>query len=318
MQTYQIENDFLVVEVLDYGATITSIYVKKYDTDVVLGFFDVEKYKNEGKYIGQTVGRVANRIANGTFTLEDETYQLDINNDPNCLHGGINGLDTKMFKIIKESDRISCFYTMNDMDDGFPGDLDIIIHYILVDNGLEVRFEATTNKTTLCSLTNHSYFNLAGKGTIENHELYINADKVGEIDENGLTLETTFDVENTPFNFKKFKDIKTALASMHPQILLGKGLDHNYCLNTSGMRHKASLRMDDRLMKVYTDMENMHIYTGNFLHNQVGKNNETYIPRSGICFESQAYPNSINYENHNSPILKPKQKYVHRIRFVYE
>lgn len=318
METYKVENDHLMIEVLDYGATLTSLYVKKYETDVVLGFYNVEKYQNEGKYIGQTIGRVANRIALGEFVLDDVKYNIKPNNGPNLLHGGENGLDNKIFKIIKENNQISCYYTMEDMEDGFPGKIDIIVKYTLNDNALEISYEAKSDKNTLCSLTNHSFFNLLGQGSIEDHELMVNADRVGTIDEDGLTLNETFSVENTPFNFLDLKEIKQTLVSNHPQILLGKGLDHNFCLNSTGFKHKATLKINDRKMKVYTDLVNMHVYSGNYLDNQLGKNNIVYSPRSGICFETQEYPNSINLTDHDKPILLANKKYTKRTKFVFE
>ena len=318
MKTYTIENDYIIAKICNYGATLTSLYVKKYNVDVVLGFNDLKKYKNEGKYFGQTIGRMSNRIKDGTFLLDNVQYNLELNdNDINNLHSGSNGLHTKLFKVIQEEKKISCYYTLKDKEDGFPGALDVIVIYELDDNSLNITMNAKAYDNTICSLTNHSYFNLKGNGNIEDHYLWINADYIGELSDTYVTTNKKLNLVNLPMNFNEPQLIKSVVNNNHPQILLAKGLDHNYCLNGEGFALKAILSYLDREMKIYTDRSNMHVYTGNYFDGQVGKNEEVYYPRSGIAFETQEYPNSINYLINKKPILLKDDTYTNVVKFEF-
>ena len=318
MKLYVIENDYIIAKICDFGATLTSLYIKKYDTDVVLGFNDLNKYENEGKYFGQTIGRMSNRIKDGAFKLDNKEYKLEINdNGINNLHSGSNGLHTRYFKVIQEESKVSCYYTLEDQEDGFPGKLDVIVIYELIDNSLKISMSAKAHANTICSLTNHSYFNLKGKGTIEDHYLWIDANTIGELNDNGVTTTNRLDVVNTPFNFKEPKLIKDALNIDHPQILSAKGIDHNYCFNKDGYKCKAILSYEDRIMKMYTNMNNMHCYTGNYFEGQIGKNDIVYNPRSGIAFENQEYPNSINYNEYKQPILLKDETFENITTFEF-
>ena len=318
MKLYEIENEYIKAKVCDYGATLQSLYIKSFKTDVVLGFNQLSKYKDEGKYFGQTIGRISNRIQGGKFTFNNIDYQLELNdNNINNLHSGDSGLHTKYFKVIQEETKISCYYTLQDKEEGLPGILDIIVIYELIDNRLKITMKGIAQTNTLCSLTNHSYFNLKGTNTIEDHNLWIDANSFGELDNTGVTLDNQIDVTNTPFDFREPKLIKPSLDSDHPQILSAKGLDHNYCLNNNGYNCKAILTYLNREMKVYTNMNNMHVYSGNYFENQIGKQEEIYKPRAAIAFETQEYPNAINYNKDKKPLLNKGEVYINIVTLEF-
>lgn len=317
MNSYFLENEFLKAKLTDYGATLVSLVVKNCNIDVVLGFDDLNQYCNEGKYIGQTIGRVCNRIGKGRFELNNQTYITAINSGPNSLHGGRKGFDTKTFEATAINDGYRFTYCSKDMEEGYPGDLCLQVDYLLKGQGLEVHFEATSTKDTVCSFTNHAFFNLKGKGTITDHTVWIDADYIGEIDKDGLSLPQLMLVDNTPFDFRVPAILQDKIQVAHPQLINGNGYDHNYVFNTKGYGLKASLSYDQLLMRVYTDYNHMHLYSGNYLGNQIGKNQQNYESRCGICFETQHYPNAINYEQFEKPILRKGETYRKQTRFEF-
>lgn len=317
MKLYTLENEYLKVKLLDYGATLVSLVVKQKNVDVVLGFDELDKYQNEGKYIGQTIGRVCNRIAKGQYHLNGKKYTCKVNNGPNSLHGGEFGFDTKEFKVESIEDGYLMTYTSPDNEEGYQGELVLAVEYKLVDKGLDVTFKANTTKDTICSITNHAFFNLNGTGSILNHKVWIDADYIGEVDEDGLTLPRLMEVTGTPFDFRRAIEVGYRIEEKHSQLLNGNGYDHNYVFNKDGYKLKASLEANNILMNVYTDYMNMHLYSGNYLENQVGKNGEVYHPRNGICFETQLYPNAINYPCFIQPILRKEDTYLHKTRFEF-
>lgn len=318
MNTTIIENAYLKATILDYGATLVSLIVKEKDVDVVLGFYDFEKYKHEGEYLGQTIGRVCNRIAKGKFTLNGVDYTLPVNNGSNSLHGGNAGFNKKYFEVLTTTnDSVTMRHVSEDQDQGYPGELTLDVTYRLIENRLEITFDATTTKDTLASFTNHAFFNLNGKGTALQQQVWIDADQIGKVDEEGQTLQEHMDVLGTPFDFTKETEINTQIIKSHDQLTKGNGFDHNYCLNKKGYALKASLANDTLKMNVYTDHDHMHFYTGNYLTHQQGKHENIYAPRDGVCFETQYYPNAINYSDEVSPILKKDGHYHHVTAFEF-
>lgn len=315
---YTLENDYMTIKVCDYGATLVSVILKNDGhTNVVLGFDDVLGYELSDTCMGQTIGRCANRIEKGIFKLNGVQYNIPINNNGNSLHGGINGFNHHFFKIKEINNRLECYYTSNDGEEGFPGTLEMFVTYSLNGNKLEIEYNAESDKDTVCSLTNHSYFNLKGFGTVLDHELWVDANKVGNVDSNGLSLESTFDVTDTPFDFREFKKIEDQIYIANEQLTKGNGYDHNFCLNGNGVRKVASLKYNKLQMNVYTDLNNMQIYTANYMNEDKGRNNTKYNPRDGIAFETQYYPNAINYNRFTKPILKRSDIYNNKTIFEF-
>ncbi len=307
------------VKIMNYGATITNLIVPdKNGTagDVVLGFDSLEGYLQKGNpYFGCIVGRYANRIANGKFTLDGKTYTLAQNNDGNSLHGGLKGFD-KVIWDVKESDsnHIVFHYLSKDMEEGYPGNLDVTVTYSLsADNELKIDYSATTDKATPLNLTNHAYFNLsAGKdSTILDHELQIDANKFSEVNASLIPTGKLPDVKNTPMDFTSSKKVGQDISKVEG------GFDHNWVLNKKGnagfdkvatLYHAAS----GRLMDVYTTQPGIQFYSGNFLDGTLsGKNGQKYVKHAALCLETQHFPDSPNQPFFPNTILKPGETYHH-------
>ena len=318
---YIIENDYLKIKVLDYGATLVSLFVKDMNKDVVLGFDDIDGYQNRVEYMGATIGRVCNRIGKGKYSINNQEYQLAINNNGNCLHGGIDGFNNQIFDVKIENDYIELSYLSKDKQENFNGNVNVKIRYTLRENCLDYSYEATSDQDTILSICNHAFFNLDGydNDSILNQKVWINSDKIGIVDENGLTLKQVMDVKDTAFDFTVEKRIGKDINSLHDQIGKGNGYDHNFILNNQKYEEVAYLKNDYCKMSVLTDLNNMHLYSANYLAgNHNGKNGCSMPKRSSICFETQYYPNAINYDGFIKPILKKNETMSHMTTFKFE
>lgn len=305
---------------MSYGATIASIYDKKLLREMVLGFDDDQNYTISDKYFGCTVGRVANRISNGRFVLNNQEYLLAVNNGPNHLHGGIIGFDKKIFECIAEDNSVECTFFSVAMEEGYPGNLEVKIFYTLIENQLHIQTRCLSDTDTLVNLTNHTYFNLnQKKESIANHRLTIMANRFYPVDEFGCTFNQPFQVKKTPFDFTKEKSIADCLNSDHPQILSARGLDHHFEVCGVGFRLAARLSVSDTALNIYTDKPGVHVYTGNYLDGKdTGFENTVYHKHSGICFEAQYVADSINFDSTIAPILRAGQIQEHKTVFEFE
>ena len=315
------------VSISDYGALVTSLLVPDRDgklEDVVLGYETVDDYIKDSPYFGAVVGRYGNRIAKGSFTLDGKTYdKLAINNEPNHLHGGLKGFDKVVWKAkpfeTENGPALELTYRSVDGEEGYPGNLDVKITYMLGnDNTLAVNYEATTDKATPINLTQHSYFNLAGQGNgdILKHEVMLNADGFTPVDETLIPTGEIKPVEGTPFDFRKPTAIGARVDdTSDEQIKFGGGYDHNFVLNKEGTKDATlAARVTEpttgRMMEVYTTEPGVQFYVGNFLDGSLtGKGGKVYQKRYGFCLETQHYPDSPNQPNFPSTILKPGEKY---------
>ena len=321
------------VTVITYGGIITEIITPDSEgnmKNVTLGFDSLQQYEKENPFFGALVGRYGNRIAKGKFSLEGVDYTLAKNNGENSLHGGLMGFDKVVWKVeeVKESDlfvSLKLSYLSKDMEEGFPGNLKTTVTYTLnKDNSLDVLYEATTDKTTIVNLTQHSYFNLSGNFSelILDHEVEIDADKFVPVDPTLIPIGDLASVENSPFDFRKMRFIGDAINADNEQIKLGVGYDHCWVLNSQekGYRSvaKAYHAESGRLMEVLTDQPGMQLYTGNFLDGTLPvPGGGTYAKRSGLCFETQHYPDSPNQPQFPSTILKPGKKYITKTTFKF-
>lgn len=319
VELYVLENDYLKVEVMNLGACLVSIVDKDTQKDILLGFDSVEGYlDNRGAYIGMIVGRSANRIAKGQFKLNDIVYNVPVNNGPNSLHGGLDGVSYRLYDCLEsDNNHIVLSYDSCAMEEGYPGNLHIEITYRLNKNELEMIMSGLSDADTIFNLTNHAYFNLTGEDTILDHELKIPASRVSLVDSDGLTLDEVISVENTAFDFTTSKKIRDNLVLSHPNIETALGYDHNYVYETMDEKVMAELTSDSLHLIVTSDLPGIHVYSGNYLDDSViGKHNKRYQQRAGICFECQYYPNAINYEKYIQPILKANEKQSHFIRYT--
>ncbi|MEG8946930.1 aldose epimerase family protein [Rosettibacter firmus] len=321
------------VKIINYGATIVSLTAPdkngKYE-DVVMGYDKLEDYINGSSYFGCIVGRYGNRINKGKFQLDGKEYQLTINDGENHLHGGTIGFNKVLWTaepIYSDTlQAIKLTYLSKDGEQGYPGNLNIEVTYSLTDdNELIIDYSATTDKPTIVNPTHHSYFNLSGsfENTILDHELFIDADYITPVNNQLIPTGELMKVDGTPFDFKTFHKIGERINEQHEQLIFGKGYDHNWVLNNYNgkVRKVAELYepTSGRLMEVLTDQPGMQFYSGNFLNETIkGKKGTVYNYRTGLCLETQFYPDSPNHKNFPSAVLKPGEKYTQRTIYHFK
>ena len=313
------------VAITNYGGAVVSIKVPDRNGklgDVVLGYDSVDGYVNDKSYLGAIIGRYGNRIGHAQFSLDGKTYTLANNNGENSLHGGIKGFNKAVWKAreasTKDEQRLELTYLSKDGEEGFPGNLEVTVIYTLTDaNALQIAYSATTNKTTVVNLTNHSYFNLAGPGSgdILGHVLMIDADQLTPVDSGLIPTGVLRDVAGTPFDFRKPTAIGARIEQNDEQLKLGGGYDHNFVLRHKGKGvHSFAARVVEptsgRVVEVWTTEPGVQFYTGNFLDGKTaGKGGVSYTKRSAFCLETQHFPDSPNQPNFPSVVLKPGGRY---------
>jgi aldose 1-epimerase len=324
VQIYTLKNaQGMEARITNYGGIVVSLKVPDRNGvlgEIVLGHDSVEGYLNS-PYFGAIIGRYGNRIGNGQFTLQRINYSLAKNNGPNHLHGGIKGFDKVVWlaKPLKsaEGEGLSLTYVSADGEEGYPGALTAKVVYTLTpDNALRIDYEATTDKPTVVNLTNHSYFNLkdAGATTILDHVLMINADRYTPV---GATLIPTGQlaaVEGTPFDFRKPTAIGARIDGSHEQLKFGLGYDHNFVLNRGAEPMIVAATVFEpstgRHMEVLTTEPGLQFYSGNFLDGKItGRGGTVYQKRSGLCLETQHFPDSPNKQQFPTTVLEPGQTY---------
>ena len=305
-------------KVIPYGATLTELWMPDRSGkmgDVVLGFDDLQGYLGKHPWFGATVGRVANRIAKGRFTLDGKEYSLEINDPPNNLHSGSHDLSRVVWKVeaLREPDAAAVRFTYDspDGDEGFPGDLTVSVTYRLTNNDeLKLEYSATTDKATPISMTNHSYFNLGGGADILGETMYLAADSYTPVDSTLIPTGEIAPVKGTPLDFTHPATIGAQIAGMKGE---PGGFDHNLVLGEPGKFKLAARVMDPpsgRQMEVWTTEPGLQFYSGNFLDGTIrGKKGVAYGKHAALCLETQHYPDSVNRPNFPSVILRPGKTY---------
>ncbi len=309
------------VAITNYGGIVQAIRVPDKNGkmgDIVMGFDSIDGYLSTHPYFGAIIGRYGNRIAKGKFSIDSVEYSLATNNGQNHLHGGVKGFDKVLWDAeIIEGDNgevLSLDYISENMEEGYPGNLNVNVQYELDSkNQLKITYKAKTNKATHINLTNHSYFNLKGSGDILSHELMVNADNYTPVDSTLIPTGEIANVKGTPFDFAKPTAIGTHINDENEQIKFGGGFDHNYVLNTHTIKDviaKVFEPTTGRVIEVFTSEPGVQFYTGNFLDGTIkGKGELTYNYRSGLCLETQHFPDSPNKSNFPSTLLKPGEDY---------
>ena len=306
------------VKVSDYGAVLVQLLVPDQDgqiQDVVLGYDNVKGYEEDGVFFGAAVGRVANRIGGGEFTLNGKTYCLTQNNGENTLHGGRDFYNKRLWKVVEtDENHVKFMLRSPDGDQGFPGNVDISITYVLTEeNEVRICYHAISDQDTLLNMTNHSYFNLSGhaSGTVLDQKVMIDADAYTRADAASIPTGELIPVENTPMDFRNMKLIGQDIEEKYEALILGNGYDHNWVLNGNGMRKVAAMRSDKTGigMEVYTDLPGMQFYTANFLNGEKGKNGAVYQMRHAACFETQYFPDAVHKMHFEGPVLKAGESY---------
>ncbi|TDD80065.1 aldose epimerase family protein [Actinomadura rubrisoli] len=315
------------VRILTYGGIVQMLESPDQhgrSTNVVLGFATLKDYvdKNGGPYFGALIGRYANRIAQGRFTLDGKTYQLAVNNGPNSLHGGLKGFNTKVWKArpVKTDGGVGLrlAYTSADGEENYPGTLTTTVTYTLTrGNELRVGYHATTDKATVVNLTNHSYFNLAGEGTGDTygHRMQINASRYTPVDDTLIPTGRLAPVKGTPFDFTRPHAIGERIRANDPQLLIGHGYDHNFVIDQDrpGRLTKAARVTEPgsgRVLEVSTTEPGIQFYSGNFLDGSlIGTSGRAYRQGDGFALETQHYPDSPNHPSFPSTVLRPGQTF---------
>ncbi len=324
----------LEARITNYGGIVTSLKTPDRDghfTDVVLGFDRLEDYLKGHPYFGALIGRYGNRIAHGNFSLHGRDYKLATNNGANALHGGIKGFDKVRWhvaaaEVVADEPTLTLTYVSADGEEGYPGTLSVQAVYVLTDyNALTLKFTAKTDQPTVCNLTHHSYFNLAGAGDVLHHVVHINADQFTPVDSGLIPTGELRRVAKTPFDFRAPTPIGLRINQDEEQLKLGHGYDHNFVLEKMGSRPvELSLAanvyepLTGRTMEVWTTEPGVQFYTGNFLDGTLtGKGGWKYQARHGFCFEPQHFPDAPNQPAFPSTELKPGEIYTHTTSYKF-
>ncbi len=310
------------VSITNYGGRVVSLFVPDKDnklTDVVLGYDTIGAYRKEGEpFFGALIGRYGNRIGKGKFTLEGKSYQLQLNDGVNTLHGGKDGFFSKVWDAKQDGQKLELTYVSQDGEAGYPGKLEVKVVYTWTDeNALVIDYTATTDKATVVNLTNHAYFNLSGEGSasILDHELMIAADAITPVDSTLIPTGILQPVKGTPFDFNVAKAIGKDIENKgDEQLAFGKGYDHNFALKAVGTtKPVATVKspVSGITMEVYTIEPGLQFYSGNFMtgKDKDGKGEKSYPHRSAFCLETQHFPDAPNHANFASTVLKPGQTY---------
>jgi len=323
----------MTVKVLDYGGIITELHVpdrKGFYGDVVLGFDSLEQYEQRHPYFGAIVGRYANRVAGGKFTVDGVEYSLIQNSDDHHLHGGEVGFDKVIWQASTGGNEGETFirlsYLSTDGEEGYPGNLAVEVTYTLKeDNDLKVGYRAVTDKKTIVNLTQHTYFNLsAGKQRdILSHDLQINADRILELDRSNIPTGRVIAVDESPFDFRTLKPLGQEIEYPHEQLQIGNGYDHLWVLGSVPCNKLCGVavlqdRLSGRKLQVSTTEPGLQLYTANHFDPAIiGKQSVPYGPRAGLCLETQKFPNSPNQPNFPTALLNPGEEFCSETVFSF-
>ncbi|MGZ5199310.1 MAG: aldose epimerase family protein [Telluria sp.] len=316
----------MVAKILTLGGIVHEIHAPDRDgkfEDVVLGLDTVGDYRNKSPYFGALVGRYGNRIARGRFQLDGQTIQLVTNDGRNHLHGGEVGFDKVLWQASDDGRALTLTYRSRDGEQGYPGNLDAtVVHELNDDNELVVRFHAVTDRATPVNLTQHSYFNLAGRGSILDHELTIESDVFVPIDDESIPLGCVIPVDGTPFDFRAPCPIGQRIDEPDEQLRNGKGYDHCFALikqSKKAMTRAAHVRepVSGRVLELFTQEPGVQFYSGNFLDGSLTGKGRTWIHRGGFCLEPEHFPDSPNQPSFPNTILRPGEEYETESRFRF-
>lgn len=317
---------------LNYGGTIQQLSVPDAFgrlADVVLGYDDMAGYESsDNMYQGALIGRHGNRIENAVFEIAGKTYEVARNNGNNHLHGGLVGFDKKIWQAhpfeSSAGPAVEFRLLSPDGEEGYPGNLQVSVLYTLTaDNALRIEYEATADQDTVINLTNHAYFNLSGNGSgnILDHHIRIDADRYTTINNECIPDGTFSDVAGTPLDLRTFTRIGDGIDSDHPAMVAGGGYDHNFVLRQFDKQLHPCAEVFDpvsgRRMKVATTLPGIQFYSGNFLQEHSGKQGKTYLNRSGLCLETQFFPNSLKHRNFPSPVFKAGEHFSHTTIYAF-
>ena len=310
----------IVSQITNYGGRIVNLFTPDREgvfEDVVLGYGTAKEYlEKPDHFFGAIIGRYGNRIANGKFSIDNNEFLLDKNEEESQLHGGKKGFHAVVWEAKQISDSVlELTHFSKHLDQGFPGNLEVKVVYTLTNkNELQIEYSAVSDAKTVINLTNHSYFNLSGNfnKSIENHLFQIKADYYLPVNDKMIPTGNLEKVSNSPFDFRNLKTLKQVINKQHQQIELGSGFDHNFILDKENKDFVAKVFDENsgRGLEVYTTEPGVQFYSGNHLNNLEGKNNVLYQKRAAFCLETQHFPNSPNHKKFPSTLLLPEEVYT--------
>lgn len=298
MKLYRLENNDVKVDISPIGASIVNFFMKNkdgHDVNIVLGYDNEDQYRSNGTYIGAVVGPIANRVSMGCFTLDGTQYSLTQNDGTNHLHGGAAELNSRCWEVIEHSSySMLLSLVIDEGKGGYPCDIAIQVAYKLNDeNELEIEYTATPQSRCPINITQHAYFNLNGTGDILQHQLRIDADTYLAVDENLIPIESQ-DVSGTPFDFTCSTLISDSINQPHSQIKVAGGFDHCWVLNHKDYSMDVYSDQSGIRLQAKTDLPGVQFYSGNFLEKEQGRNGDIYERNSGLCLETQHFPDQVN------------------------
>lgn len=328
VQLFTLTSGDIEVRLMDFGAHLVSVRTPDRTgkmADVVLGFDSLEPYLKGGNgYQGALVGRFANRIAKGQFTIDGATYQIPINNGPNALHGGPVGFDRYVWKAEEVADGVEFTHVSPDGDMGFPGTLTAKVRYTLKGNTLRLDYSATTDKPTVLNLTNHCYFNLRGddQGDILDHVVELAADHYTPVGAGQIPTGDIAAVAGTPLDFRAPHGVGERINSDFEQLTMARGYDHNFVVSGPAGTLRRAARVTEpehgRTLTVETTEPGVQFYSGNFLNGTVtGRHGKKYEPRTGLCLETQVFPDAPNHPNFPNSVLRPGETFQSTTTFTF-
>jgi aldose 1-epimerase len=322
VEIYTLSDGVYEARIITYGGVVVSLKAPDRNgkpADVVLGFDDLDGYVANfngpsDAFFGAIIGRYANRIAQGRFTLDGVQYSLPLNDGKNSLHGGPHGFNNVAWKAKPIADGVALTYLSKDGEAGYPGNLTAVVQYTLAQAELRIEYSASTDKDTVVNLTNHSYFNLSGQGDILNHQLTLHASRFTPVDAGLIPTGELKSVVSTPFDFRKATAIGARIHADDEQLHRGHGYDHNWVLDSGGGKLAEAAELYDpdsgRVLKVLTDQPGIQFYSGNFLNGSIkGKSGKPDELHSALCLETQHFPDSPNHPDFPTTELKPGERY---------
>lgn len=317
MKLYTIKNKYQTITLLNIGATIHEWYAFSDNTNIVISNEDLNDYsKHENGYLGNTIGRFANRIKDGKFILNNKEYQVNQNfHGNNHGHGGVDGFYKKEFEVLTHSDELIVFrYLSKDLEENYPGNLELFVTYELIDNKLIITYKAKSDQDTIVNITNHSYFNLCNEEeTILNHKLYVPADYFLETDEDLIPTGNLIDLTNKNYDLRKNKVLKDVLFN-EPDFIKTSGLDHTFVLNEN---EGIVLNFKNKSLTVKTSYPTAQIFSGNFVLENKLKNRKM-VKHYGLAIEPQYEPDAINHKNFSNVVLKKDDTYLETIEYTID
>lgn len=324
VECYRItDTDGSYAEIMTYGAALRALCVPDRDgrpVDVILGYDTVEEYETKGGFLGATVGRFANRIGKGRFTLNGVTYQIAKTDGENVCHGGLVGFDKRIFRATEGENEVTFTRLSPDMEENFPGNLILAVTFRFAEHTLTITYRALTDRDTVINFTNHAYFNLAGEGDILDEILTVNAEKFAENDVHCLPTGRLLDVAGTAFDFRAGKAIGTDIESDEEQIQWFHGYDHNFGVGEAGVLKQVATLVSPKngiVMTTSTTQPGMQVYTSNGMTGRKTGKGRAFCNHAAVCLETQGYPDAPNRENFPSAVLRAGEPYESVTRYAF-